>query len=467
MTARRTPSWGPGIDRTRPIWFTFDGQEVAAFVGDTIASAILANGIEAPFRSPILGRPRGVISAGAEEPNAFVEISEPWFESIVAATMVDVVDGMVVGSRPGVGHLRGDAPRGRPIEHRNAHVELLVVGSGHDGFYPARDAAARGERVMLVEQHRTIERGAGGDFRAEGVTYLTRATALGLYDDGYVTVLEQADELDRLWHVRAKRVILATGAFERSIAFADNDRPGVMLSHAALLYLDYGVLVGSRTVVFTARGGAYGVASNLVALGGDVRAIADVSGSEANPGTRRTPSCCAAGSSPGPRATGGSRRSISRGPTVIDGRSSAIRSSCRAAGTRTSRCGGRSAAASGSTTRSTRSSRRRGRPGCRSWARRPARCRTTHRTGSSRARTPRGTSSTSSATRRSRTSPLGLRGAALRRARQARHVHRHGYRSGPHERRHHRRGRERAPRRVAGMAGTLARSTSRDARSLS
>jgi sarcosine oxidase subunit alpha len=284
VTARRTPSWGPGIDRTRPIWFTFDGQEVAAFVGDTIASAILANGIEAPFRSPILGRPRGVISAGAEEPNAFVEISEPWFESIVAATMVDVVDGMVVGSRPGVGHLRGDAPRGRPIEHRNAHVELLVVGSGHDGFYPARDAAARGERVMLVEQHRTIERGAGGDFRAEGVTYLTRATALGLYDDGYVTVLEQADELDRLWHVRAKRVILATGAFERSIAFADNDRPGVMLSHAALLYLDYGVLVGSRTVVFTARGGAYGVASNLVALGGDVRAIADVSGSEANPG---------------------------------------------------------------------------------------------------------------------------------------------------------------------------------------
>ena len=107
---------------------------------------------------------------------------------------------------------------------------------------------------MLVEQHRTIERGAGGDFRAEGVTYLTRATALGLYDDGYVTVLEHADELDRLWHVRARRVILATGAFERSIAFADNDRPGVMLSYAASLYLEHGVLVGSRTVVFTARG---------------------------------------------------------------------------------------------------------------------------------------------------------------------------------------------------------------------
>jgi sarcosine oxidase subunit alpha len=140
---------------------------------------------------------------------------------------------------------------------------------------------------MLVEQHRTIERGAGGDFRAEGVTYLTRATALGLYDDGFVTVLEHADELDRLWHVRAKRVILATGAFERSIAFADNDRPGVMLSYAASLYLEHGVLVGSRTVVFTARGGAYGTASNLVAQGGDVPAIADVSGTEPDLGYAR------------------------------------------------------------------------------------------------------------------------------------------------------------------------------------
>jgi sarcosine oxidase subunit alpha len=286
MTSGRATSGGTLIDRSKPIAFTFDGAEIEGFEGDTIASAILANGIEAPFRSPILGRPRGVFSAGAEEPNAFVEISEPWFDPIVAATMVDVVDGMVVESRPGVGRVRADAPR-RPVEHRNAHVELLVVGSGHDGFYPARDAAARGERVMLVEQHQTIERGAGGDFRAEGVTYLTRATALGLYDDGYITVLEHADELDRIWHVRAKGVILATGAFERSIAFADNDRPGVMLSHGAMSHLEQGVLVGSRTVVFTARAGAYGAASNLVALGGEVPAIADLSGTDPDPGLAR------------------------------------------------------------------------------------------------------------------------------------------------------------------------------------
>ena len=133
MTARRLPSGGSTIDRSRPISFTFDGAEVPAFEGDTIASALLANDVVGGFRSPILGRPRGLFSAGTEEPNAFVEISEPWFEPIVAATMVDVVDGMAVRSRPGVGRLRA-SPESRPLEHRHAHVELLVVGSGHDGF---------------------------------------------------------------------------------------------------------------------------------------------------------------------------------------------------------------------------------------------------------------------------------------------------------------------------------------------
>ena len=415
MTGRRTVSGGSAIDRAKPISFTFDGEEVAAFEGDTVASAILANGIEAPFRSPILGRPRGVFSAGVEEPNAFVEISEPWFDPIVAATMVDVVDGMVVGSRPGVGRLRGDAPRGRRVEHRNAHVELLVVGSGHDGFYPARDAAARGERVMLVEQHRTIERGAGGDFRAEGVTYLTRATALGLYDDGYVTVFEHADELDRLWHVRARRVILATGAFERSIAFADNDRPGVMLSYAASLYLEHGVLVGSRTVVFTARGGAYGTASNLVAHGGEVPAIADVSGTDPDLGLARDAEVLrgwVVSGTEGDRrleavhleGPDGDRRTIECDSLLVSGGWDPNLALWRAIGgglrfdeevhafvpTR-----GSAVAVGGRVPR-------------------PARCfERRAATGSSRARTPRGTSSTSSATRRSRTSPTrSTRGCA-------------------------------------------------------
>ena len=332
------------------------------------------------------------------------------------------------------------------------------MGSGHDGFYPARDAAARGERVMLVEQHRTIERGAGGDFRAEGVTYLTRATALGLYDDGYVTVLEHADELDRLWHVRARRVILATGAFERSIAFADNDRPGVMLSYAASLYLEHGVLVGSRTVVFTARGGAYGTASNLVANGGDVPAIADVSGTEPDLGLARDAEVLrgwVVSGTEGDRrleavhleGPDGDRRTIECDSLLVSGGWDPNLALWRAIG------GGLRfddevhafVPTRGATVAVGR------RVGGRRGAER-------------RAVLVRPERGLLAALRRLPARPddrghrrHGRRGAALRRAREARHVHRHRDRSGPHERGHHRRGRERAPRRVARMAGTVER----------
>ena len=276
MTSYRIPDVGDAIDRSMPISFRFDGVEYPAFEGDTVASALLANGVEAPFRSPILGRPRGVFSAGPEEPNAFVEISKPWFDPIVAATTVELVDGMVLESRAGVGRLRREGgTQRRRIEHRYVHVELLVVGSGHDGLYPAEEAGERGERVLLVERRRDTVPGAGTTWRPDGVTYLTRATALGIYDEGYATILEQTRELERLWHVRARRVVLATGGFERPIAFRDNDRPGIMLS-TARSYVEYGVLPGSRTVVFTARSAPYNIAEDLRHWGGHVPLVVDV-----------------------------------------------------------------------------------------------------------------------------------------------------------------------------------------------
>jgi sarcosine oxidase subunit alpha len=284
VTSSRLPDGGARIDRSKPISFTFDGGEYQAFEGDTIASAILANGIEAPFRSPILGRPRGVFSAGAEEPNAVVEVSAPWFEPIVPATTVELVDGLVATSRTGVGRLPRD-PTSVPAptaEHRHAHVELLVIGSGHDGIYPAEEAARRGERVLVVEREPRLA-GVGMTWEPEGVRIMTRATALGLYDEGYAVVRERAGAVDRIWHVRAERVVLATGGFERPIAFADNDRPGVMLAGAAGGYLGFGVRVGERPVVFTARTPAYGAARALGEAGAEVAAIVDVRSSATGP----------------------------------------------------------------------------------------------------------------------------------------------------------------------------------------
>jgi sarcosine oxidase subunit alpha len=270
--SRRLPDGGSWIDRSRPVTFRFDDVEYRAFEGDTLASGLLANDIVGGFRSPIIGRPRGVYSAGIEEPNAFVEISEPWFDPIVAATTVEVVDGLVAWSRPGIGRIREGTSEPR-VEHRHVHVELLVVGSGHDGLVEAETAAARGDRVLLVEQAPRLS-GSGTSLRTEGVTYLTRATALGLYDDGYAVVHERAMPVERLWHVRAGRVVLATGGTERPIVFADDDRPGVMLAAAADGYLHrFGVRYGERVVVFTAGTPAYSVATTFRDAGAEVTLV--------------------------------------------------------------------------------------------------------------------------------------------------------------------------------------------------
>jgi sarcosine oxidase subunit alpha len=251
--SRRVETGGAWIDRSKRLRFTFDGVEYEGFEGDTLASALLANDVVGGFRSPILGRPRGIYSAGVEEPNAFVEISEPWFDPIVAATTVDLVDGLVAESRAGIGRLPTKLSSMTPprVEHRHVHVDLLVVGSGHSGLYPADEAARRGERVLLVERERDTVLGAGDTWRPEGVEIMTHATALGLYDAGYTTVLESTHEMQRLWHVRARRVILATGTRDSLIAFSDNDRPGVLLSSSALVYFSlFGVCVGERIVSF-------------------------------------------------------------------------------------------------------------------------------------------------------------------------------------------------------------------------
>jgi len=300
---RRLASGG-AVDRGAPLRFRFDGREREGLEGDTLASALLAAGLGGAFRSPVLGRPRGVMTAGPEEPCAFVEVSAPWFDLIAPATMVPLVDGLAAAVRAGVGRLPGPAARTPPSRQRHAHVETLVVGGGVAGLRAAREAARRGDRVLLVDERshlggtaRSFETVDGqpawawvdavaGELRAAAdVTVLGDTAALGVYDAGLVVVHERSAgrlaereaPLQRLWHVRARRVVLATGAHERPIAFAGNDRPGVMLSGAVLTYLDrFGVLPGERAVVFTTNDAGYQAARALRGAGAEVAAIVDV-----------------------------------------------------------------------------------------------------------------------------------------------------------------------------------------------
>ncbi len=153
--------------------------------------------------------------------------------------------------RAGVGRLPAPGVAAAAAERRHVHVETLVIGGGPSGREAASAAARRGDRVLLVDERHRV------DDPPDGLTVLPRTTALGAYDDGYVIALERTTEHERLWHVRAGRVLLATGATERPIAFAGNDRPGVMLASAAAAYVErFGVLAGDRVSLLTANGTA-------------------------------------------------------------------------------------------------------------------------------------------------------------------------------------------------------------------
>jgi sarcosine oxidase, subunit alpha len=270
VSGRRLADGGFAIDRMRPLRFTFEGVEYEGFEGDTLASALMANGVDVVCLSPILRRPRGVFSAGAEEPSAFVEVTTPWFDPIVAATMVKLVDGLVASGRPGVGRLPVDPSPPKPCRRRHAHVSSLVIGTADSVADLVLDGDER--TFLLVDGPMTDTRGID-----PGVDVLPETTALGLYDDGYVVALQREPDRNTLWHVRADRVTLATGAHERPIAFADNDRPGVLLAGSARTYVQrFGVLPGERIVLFTTHHETYDVADVLLRAGAEIVTIVDV-----------------------------------------------------------------------------------------------------------------------------------------------------------------------------------------------
>ncbi|MGW0892467.1 glycine cleavage T C-terminal barrel domain-containing protein [Saccharopolyspora sp. NPDC002578] len=293
----RLPSGGR-IDRGRTVECEVDGVPLRGHPGDTLASALLAAGRLEVAPSVYLGRPRGVLTADPGEPNALVQVlDDP--EPMVPATEVELRDGLAALSLSGVG--RADPGGAARCEKRYRHADVVVIGAGPAGIAAALAAGRSGARVYLVERHRELG-GAllDGDERIDGVPgaewvaraacelaarpetrVLTRATVTGHYDHGYLLVAEhsapeQRPPWQRLWHLRARRVVLATGARERPVAFPGNDRPGVLLAGAVRRYLRrFAVLPGERAVVGTTGDSAYATALDLVAAGASVPLLVD------------------------------------------------------------------------------------------------------------------------------------------------------------------------------------------------
>ncbi|SDO85064.1 sarcosine oxidase subunit alpha [Nakamurella panacisegetis] len=293
MTSSRLASGGR-INRRRPLSVTFDGQVLDAFDGDTLASAMLASGVQIAGHSVMLGRPRGISSAGPEEATAVIQVEKPFPEPMLTATTVEAVDGLDARGIFGQGRLAADGdPHAYDAIHH--HCEVTIVGAGPAGLAAALTAGKSGERVLLIDERPK----AGGALltRTEmawadsivgelagmrNVVHLQRTTVTGYYDDNFLIAVERrtghlsAESTDgavreRIWRIRSGRVVLATGAHERPIVFAGNDVPGVMLAESVRVYLQrYGVLAGEQVVVFTAHDDAYRVAGELMAAGAAV-----------------------------------------------------------------------------------------------------------------------------------------------------------------------------------------------------
>jgi sarcosine oxidase subunit alpha len=345
------------VDRTRVISFEFNGKRFDGFAGDSVASALLANGIRVVGRSFKFHRPRGILSAGMEEPNGLLTVGEGAAStaSVRAPTQwllpelkvrsqsgwpsVDLDFGRALdftaslwqagfynktfmwpswhAYEPAIRRMAGlgkapDGPDPDRYEVRNIHCDVLVIGAGVAGLREALDAARAGARVVLAERDCRF----GGEVAWNGspidaepgsswiqgavsrlgamadVQLLAETTAVGIYDDRVTVLVERVAETsggggsrlttgaraprERYWIVRARHIVLATGAIEQPLIFENNDRPGIMLAGAARQYLRrFGVALGSRVLIATNNDSAYELAKDLKEAGVRVLGIAD------------------------------------------------------------------------------------------------------------------------------------------------------------------------------------------------
>ena len=340
---------GGHIDRNRTLLFRFDGINLQGHPGDTLASALIANGVKLVGRSFKYHRPRGIFTAGPEEPTALVEMrSNARREPNIPATVAELFDGLearsqnrwpsliydvgainsrfarflpagfyyktfmwpsafwekvyepIIRRAAGLGRSSGE-PDPDAYEHAHAYCDVLVVGGGAAGLAAAYAAGASGARVILADQDFELGGGLLIDHEHEDwrkhviaelqampeVRLMPRTSVFGYYEHNVLGALERvSDHLptppkhsvrQRQWVIRAKQVVLATGAIERLIAFPDNDRPGVMLASAALAYAKrFAVMPGRRAVVFTNNDATYQTAMSLAETGIAIERIVDV-----------------------------------------------------------------------------------------------------------------------------------------------------------------------------------------------
>ena len=333
---RLPPALGERLDRSKPITFSFEGHRVEGFDGDTIASALAANGISILSRSFKYRRPRGIFSMAGHDANTLVQLAD---EPNALADTTPIAEGLEVRGQNYSGSLARDRgafiglfgrfmpvgfyykafykPKGawrlwEPVIRRRAGLgrvnpgavhgyydkaygfyAVVVVGGGPAGMAAALAAARAGAETLLIDENPFLggsldyarldvqglaaaER--GDELRAAvagepNIEVMTGAICQGWYTDNWLAVVRG----HRLHKIRAGRVVLASGSSEQHIVFRNNDLPGIMLgSGAQRLIRLYRVRPGRRAVVASANADGYGVALDLMDAGVEVAAVLDL-----------------------------------------------------------------------------------------------------------------------------------------------------------------------------------------------
>jgi sarcosine oxidase subunit alpha len=331
MTAPRPLPPGRLTDPSRPVTFTFEGRSIPAFQGQTIAAALYAAGVRVFSRSFKYHRPRGLLCVSGDCPNCLMQVdgrpnvrtcTEPVHPGQVVRgqnawpglrlDLLRVFDHLSHFLPVGFYYKRFHKPRwvwplfehavrhvaglGRVDVHSvpsattdvdYRHVDVCVVGGGPAGLAAARAAAEAGAEVVVLERRCEL----GGHLLDEGKSFdevyslfgpggqipdridvFFNTVAFGLYEGNLIGAFQG----DSFLKVRARQVIVCTGARQRPFLFPNNDLPGTFLGHGVLRLAHlYGVRAGRRAVVLTDNDDGHRLAEQLTGLGVEVAAVVD------------------------------------------------------------------------------------------------------------------------------------------------------------------------------------------------
>ena len=328
--------WGALIDRERTISFSFEGKNYEGFEGDTLASALAANGELLLSRSFKYHRPRGAYTFAGHDANSYVQIGD---EPNVLADMLAISDGLSAAGQNYINSLRVDyaavggllssflpvgfyyraffRPKGiwqwwerffrraaglgrlgrdpdqRYFDKQYLFIDVAVIGGGPAGLSAALAAASEGATVLLIDEAQSLggslnyarfqrDRSDVASLRedlieqvtlSDKIRILKGATCSGWFTDNWLAISTP----QRLFKLRAKFVIACTGSVEQPMVFRNNDLPGVLpASGVQRLLRLYGVRPGNRVVVATANIEGYDVAMDLLDAGISVEAVVDI-----------------------------------------------------------------------------------------------------------------------------------------------------------------------------------------------